>query len=226
MTGGGSTQVKVCCMQSAEEVRLAVEAGASAVGFVSSMPSGFGPIPEERIAEIAADVPAAVLSVLLTCLRDPERIADQQRRTGKRAVQLCDRLEDGGHAVLRRALPGVRLIQVVHVTGEEALAEAEGVAPQVDALLLDSGNPGLAVKELGGTGRVHDWAVSRRIREAVRIPVYLAGGLTRRNVARAIAEVRPFAVDVCTGLRVGGRLDPEELRGFFREVRAAGSPHR
>jgi len=227
----GAVRVKICCLQSVEELRLAVAEGAAAVGFVSWMPSGFGPLPEERIAELAKRVPLGVTSVLLTCAQEAEAIVAQQRRTGVGAIQLCDRLQrttggrapaGGPYAVLRRELPGVRLLQAIHVTGEGAVSEALAVAPHVDAILLDSGNPALAVKELGGTGRVHDWRLSRQIREEAGIPVFLAGGLGPDNVARAIAEVRPFGVDVCTGLRVDGRLDPLLLRSFFEQVRAVG----
>ena len=105
-------------------------------------------------------------------------------------------------------------MQVVHVSGEASVAEALAVCPHVDALLLDSGNPSLAVKELGGTGRVHDWSLGARIVRSVPRPVYLAGGLKPDNVARAIEQVRPFGVDVCSGLRTDGKLDEEKLAAF------------
>ena len=89
----------------------------------------------------------------------------------------------------------------------------------VDALLLDSGNPSLAVKELGGTGRTHDWKLSRRIRDSVSIPVFLAGGLTPSNVADAVAAVEPFGLDVCSGVRSDGNLDPVKLRAFVDAVK-------
>ena len=114
---------------------------------------------------------------------------------------------------------------MVHVTGPEAVATARAAAPAVDALLLDSGNPSLPVKELGGTGRTHDWDVSRRIREAVDVPVWLAGGLTPGNVARAIETVRPFGVDVCGGVRTDGRLDESKLARFVAVARGASSGH-
>lgn len=208
-------RVKVCCIQSPSEARLAVAAGAAALGLVSQMPSGPGVIDEDEIARIAAEVPPPVASFLLTSRRDPEEIAAQQRRTGVSTVQVCDRLEDGSHAWLRSRLPGIALVQVVHVEGEEALAEALGVAAGVDAILLDSGRPSLAVKELGGTGRRHDWSVSRRIREALEVPIFLAGGLTPDNVAEAVESVGPFALDVCSGVRTDGALDPAKLERFF-----------
>jgi phosphoribosylanthranilate isomerase len=214
-------RVKVCCIQSLAEARSAVAAGAAALGLVSDMPSGPGVILEETIAAIAAAVPPPVAPFLLTCRQDAPSLAAQQRRVRVGTLQLCDRLPSGAHAELRSALPGVRLVQVVHVTGAEAVDEAREVAPHVDAVLLDSGNPALAVKELGGTGRRHDWSLSRRIRDALEVPVFLAGGLTADNVAEAIAAVGPFALDVCGGVRTAGALDDARLAAFFRAVRSA-----
>lgn len=204
-------RIKVCCISSLEEARLAVELGASALGLVSNMPSGPGVISESLIAEIAGQAPPGVSTFLLTSLTDAEAIADQQRRLGTSVIQICDRLERGSHAQLRQALPGVKLVQVIHVTGEESVAEALEVAGRVDALLLDSGNQNLAVKELGGTGRVHDWTLSRRIRDRAGVPVFLAGGLRPDNVSAAIRQVAPFGLDVCSGVRSQGRLDPAKL---------------
>ena len=211
-------RVKVCCIASAEEARLAVECGASAVGLVSEMPSGPGVIAEELIAEIAARVPPAVATFLLTCKQDADSIVSQQRRCRVNTIQLCDRVAREVHEELRALLPGVSIVQVVHVTGEESYGEAMSVAPHVDALLLDSGNQNLAVKELGGTGRTHDWRVSRMIVEASPAPVFLAGGLRPENVASAIESVRPFGLDVCSGVRSGGRLDAEKLKRFFAHI--------
>jgi len=216
-------RVKVCCIQSVAEARAAVAAGAAALGLVSDMPSGPGVIPEHRIAAIAAAVPPPVAPFLLTCGQDVPSLAAQQRRVRVGTLQLCDRLPAGAHAELRAALPGVRLVQVVHVTGPESVAEAQEVASHVDAVLLDSGDPALPVKQLGGTGRRHDWALSRRIREALDVPVFLAGGLTSDNVAEAIAAVGPFALDVCGGVRRSGALDEARLRAFFRAVGSATS---
>ena len=211
-------RVKVCCIASVEEARAAVECGASAVGLVSEMPSGPGVIPEELIAEIAARVPPPVATFLLTCRQDAASIVEQQRRCRVNTLQLCDRVPARDYAALRAELPGVSLVQVVHVRGEESLEEALNVARHVDALLLDSGNQSLAVKELGGTGRTHDWRVSRRVVEASPVPVFLAGGLRAENVAEAVAAVRPFGLDVCSGVRAGGRLDAEKLKRFFAQI--------
>jgi phosphoribosylanthranilate isomerase len=201
-----------------EEARMAIEAGASAVGLVSAMPSGPGPISEELIAEIAATIPPGVSSFLLTCLQDAKSIIDQQRRLRVNTIQICDRLTEGSYQDLHDALPGVSLVQVVHVTGPEAVEEAIAVAPHVDAILLDSGNQSLAIKELGGTGRTHDWSLSRKIRESIEAPLFLAGGLNPANVAAAIREVQPFGIDVCSGLRTNGHLDREKLKQFFTQI--------
>lgn len=211
-------RVKICCIASIEEAWMAVEHGASALGLVSEMPSGPGPIPEDLIKDIAAIIPPAIASFLLTCKQDVDEIIEQQKRLRANTIQICDRLEKGSHLRLRKALPGVAIVQVIHVTGSESLEEALEVARDVDAILLDSGNQTLAVKELGGTGRTHDWRISKQIREAIDIPLFLAGGLNPRNVAEAIAEVEPFGVDVCSGLRTEGRLDQEKLGDFFTSI--------
>jgi phosphoribosylanthranilate isomerase len=223
-SGGGlrpphpRVRVKVCCISSLDEAGLAVRAGASALGLVSAMPSGPGVIDEALIARIAPRVPPGVASFLLTSLTDVESIVDQQRRLRPTTLQLCDDLAPGAHAALREALPGIGIVQVVHVDGEEAVARATRVAPFVDAILLDSGNQKLAVKELGGTGRRHDWAISRRIREAVGVPLFLAGGLRPDNVGEAVHAVGPFGLDVCSGVRTDGHLDPAKLEAFFAAV--------
>jgi len=218
-------RVKICCIASVAEAWMAIEHGASAIGLVSAMPSGPGPIAEELIAEIAAPVPPGVASFLLTCKQDVASIIDQQRRTRVNTIQICDRLVDGTYEDLRKALPGISLVQVIHVTGPEAVHEALAISSHVDAILLDSGNQSLKVKELGGTGRTHDWELSRAIRESVEVPVYLAGGLKPENVAEAIRAVGPFGVDVCSGLRTDGRLDEVKLKSFFAAIGKDATVH-
>jgi phosphoribosylanthranilate isomerase len=212
-------RVKICCIANREEAWMAIRAGASALGLVSAMPSGPGVIDDVTIAEVAGAVPPSVSTFLLTSLREASTIAEQQRRLRTTTVQICDRITLGAHAELRRALPGIGLVQVVHVTGPESLEEAVRASREVDALLLDSGNPSLAVKELGGTGRRHDWRISRQIREAVAVPIFLAGGLSARNVGEAVTEVGAFGLDVCSGVRTDGRLDPHKLEAFFAAIR-------
>ncbi|MBL8306524.1 MAG: phosphoribosylanthranilate isomerase [Rubrivivax sp.] len=217
-------RVKVCCIGSVDEARQAVAAGAAALGLVSAMPSGPGVIDDERIAEIAAAVRGLpVRTFLLTARVEAEAIAEQHARAGTTTLQLVDEVPHEELRRLRRLRPGVELVQVVHVAGEASVDEALAVLPYVDALLLDSGNPALAVKELGGTGRTHDWALSRRIRDAVHPrPLWLAGGLRAHNVAEAVAAVRPHGLDLCTGVRSEGRLDGTKLAGFMQALLTPG----
>jgi phosphoribosylanthranilate isomerase len=215
------TRVKICCIATEEEASLAVRSGASAVGLVSRMPSGPGPIPEARIREIAATVPPGVATFLLTSETTAEPIIAQQKLCGTNTLQLVDEVDAGVHERLRDALPGISIVQVIHVRDDDAVRASVAVGPHVDAILLDSGNQSLATKELGGTGRAHDWAVSRRIRESVDVPVFLAGGLNPGNVHSAIQQVSPFGVDVCSGLRTNGKLDAAKLSAFMTAVRDA-----
>lgn len=210
-------------MASLAEAWLAINHGADAVGLVSEMPSGPGPIPEALIAEIAAAIPPSIGSFLLTSKQDATSIIDQQKRLKPNTIQLTDRITSGTHQDLRNALPGVALVQVIHVTGPESVDEAIEIAPNVDAILLDSGNQSLAIKELGGTGRTHDWNLSRKIRESIDVPLFLAGGLNPQNVASAIRAVRPFGVDVCSGLRTNGNLDEQKVVDFFAAIETLDS---
>jgi len=215
--------VKICCIASVEEARLALSAGASALGLVSAMPSGPGVISDERVAEVAAAVRGEpVRTFLLTARTRADEIAAQHRACGTTTLQLVDHVPLLELRRLRALCPDVEIVQVIHVTDEQVLAEAEAAAPLVDALLLDSGNPALPVKELGGTGRTHDWALSRRIRDAVHPrPLWLAGGLQAGNVGEAVARVAPHGVDLCSSVRSAGRLDAGKLTAFMQAVAAA-----
>jgi len=188
------------------------------------MPSGPGVISEEDIASIARTVPPPIATFLLTSERSPETIIAQQRRCRTNTLQLCDHLPASVYLRLREELPGIALVQVVHVVDQASVDYAVAAAGHVDALLLDSGNTRLVVKELGGTGRIHDWTLSRRIREAICIPLFLAGGLTAANVADAVAAVEPFGLDLCSGVRTNDVLDLHKLRAFFAALSKLPEP--
>lgn len=214
-------RIKVCCISSIEEAELAIGCGASAIGLVSEMPSGPGVIPENKIAEIASIIPPGISSFLLTSKQDVSEIIEQQKRTGVNTIQIVDRLKSGSYDDFRKAIPGISIVQVIHVNGEESLSEAARIKDKVNGILLDSGNQSKPVKELGGTGRTHNWDISRQIVESVKIPVYLAGGLNRDNVREAIGTVKPFGIDICSGVRTNGELDEIKLKGFIERIMSA-----
>ena len=211
-------RIKICCIASIEESRTAIEFGASAIGLVGKMPSGPGPIPDDLIRQIALSVPPPISTFLLTSETSVDEIIKHHKRTLTNTIQIVDLLATGTYTELKSALPSVRIVQVIHVLNEKSVDLAVRLSENVDALLLDSGNPNLRIKELGGTGRVHDWKLSKNIRDNSRCPVFLAGGLKPDNVKQAILEVQPFAVDVCSGVRTEGKLDREKLKDFFHNA--------
>ncbi len=195
---------------------MAVGCGASALGLVARMPSGPGPIADELIAEIAKAVPPPIATFLLTSETTADEIARHHQRVHTSTIQIVDSLSAGTYTDLRAQLPGIKIVQVIHVSDEKSVDEAVRLSEQVDALLLDSGNPHLQVKELGGTGRTHDWRLSRKIVELSCVPVFLAGGLKPANVREAIETVQPYGLDLCSGVRTNGHLDKNKLEAFFR----------
>jgi phosphoribosylanthranilate isomerase len=208
-------RIKICCISTIDEANTAIRFGASAIGLVARMPSGPGPISDELIRQIAMKVPPPIATFLLTSETSTDEIIKHHHRTNTNTIQIVDSLADRNYFQLKEALPCTKIVQVIHVIDERSVAEALEISEMVDALLLDSGNPGLKVKELGGTGRVHNWKLSRQIRENSKCPVFLAGGLTPGNVRQAVEEVLPFAIDVCSGVRTDGYLDKNKLEKFI-----------
>ena len=213
------TRIKICCISSVDEARMAIEAGADALGLVGKMPSGPGPIPDELIREIALTVPPPVSTFLLTSETSVDQIINHHSGTRTSTIQIVDMLTTGTYSQLKKALPGIKIVQVIHVIDNKSVKQALEISGEVDALLLDSGNPNLRVKELGGTGRTHNWSLSLEIVNHSGCPVFLAGGLNPENVGTAIATVHPYAVDICSGVRTNGRLDINKLKEFIKNVR-------
>jgi phosphoribosylanthranilate isomerase len=211
-------KIKICCIASVEEARLAIYYGASAIGLVSEMPSGPGVISEELIEKIAVSTPPAIGTFLLTSKTNVDDIIAQQRRCKTNTIQLCDRLKYGTHKDLKNQLPGISIVQVVHITGDESIEEAINVSQDADAILLDSGNQNLEIKELGGTGKTHNWNLSKQIVLNIKKPVFLAGGLNTANIKQAIDFVQPYGVDLCNGVRSDGILDKTKLETFINQI--------
>jgi len=182
------------------------------------MPSGPGPIPDELIRQIAMTIPPPIATFLLTSETTVESIIKHHLRTHTNTIQIVDSLKKGSYSQLKEALPQVKIVQVIHVRNEKSVEEAIAISGQVDAILLDSGNPDLKIKELGGTGRVHNWKLSRQIRDNSLCPIFLAGGLKAENVRQAVDEVQPFGIDVCSGVRTNGKLDKNKLIRFISEA--------
>jgi phosphoribosylanthranilate isomerase len=215
------TRIKTCCIASVAEMQMAIAAGADAIGLVGRMPSGPGPIDDALIAAIAALVPPPIAAVLLTSETSAAAIADHVQRTAAPVVQIVSHIDPVEARALAALVPATRRLQVIHVEDASAIDLIPAYAPHVHAFLLDSGKPNAATPTLGGTGDVHDWSISARFVAASPLPVFLAGGLHAGNVGAAITQVRPFGVDVCSGLRTDGDLDPVRLAAFIAAVRAA-----
>ena len=211
-------RVKICCISSREEAVTAIQYGAAALGLVGKMPSGPGIITDEAIYSIAQIVPPPIATFLLTSETIAQDIIEHHQKVHTTTIQLVDELPNRDYLSIREQLPHVKLVQVIHVINEDSVEEAIEISQWVDAILLDSGNPNLSVKELGGTGRTHNWQLSRQIRENISIPVFLAGGLHSGNVKQAIETVEPFGVDLCSGVRTEGKLDQRKLEAFFKAV--------
>ena len=207
-------RIKICCISSISEALTAIELGADAIGLVGRMPSGPGPISDELIKQIAQVVPPPIATFLLTSETSASEIIKHNQRTNTNTIQIVDLLSDGTYSQIKEALPSVKIVQVIHVIDSKSVDLAIKLSESVDALLLDSGNPNLKIKELGGTGRVHNWKLSRQIRDNSKCPIFLAGGLNPDNVKQAIEEVRPYAIDICSGVRTNGALDKNKLSAF------------
>lgn len=213
-------RVKICCISSIQEAQLAIKHGASALGLVGNMPSGPGIISDKLISEIAKSVPPPISTFLLTSETSPQEIIRHYQKVQTSTIQIVDALDGSNYEALRNELPHVKLVQVIHVIDHNSVKEAIEIAQHVDAILLDSGNPNRPVKELGGTGRTHNWELSRTIRASIDIPLFLAGGINKQNVKEAIETVQPFGIDLCSSVRTQGQLDSEKLKEFFDEIRS------
>ena len=213
-------RVKICCITSIEEAKIATAYGASALGLVGHMPSGPGIISDNKILQITKTVPPMVSTFLLTSETKVTAIIDHYKKVNTAVIQIVDELEKKDYQQIKNELPHVKIVQVVHVQSENTVAKAIDLSSYVDAILLDSGNPNLSIKELGGTGRTHDWDLSRKIRDQIDIPVFLAGGINSKNVKQAVAHVKPFGVDLCSGVRSNGKLDEKKLSLFFQVIKS------
>jgi len=211
-------KVKICCISSIEEAALAIAHGAAAIGLVGRMPSGPGIITDELIHSIAKTVLPPIDSFLLTSETTAEKVIEHHKKVNTTTIQIVDALTDRQYLKIRESIPHVKLVQVIHVLDEKAVQEAIEISEFVDAILLDSGNPNLSTKVLGGTGKTHNWDISKKIRKNISIPTYLAGGINKDNVRDAIEHVEPFGIDLCSSVRTNGQLDERKLEDLFKAL--------
>jgi len=211
-------KVKICCISSIEEAALAIGYGAAAIGLVGRMPSGPGIITDELIHSIAKTVPPPIDSFLLTSETTAEKVIEHHKKVNTTTIQIVDALTDRQYYKIREAIPYVKLVQVIHVLDENSIKEAIEISEFVDAILLDSGNPNLSTKVLGGTGKIHNWDLSKKIRENISIPTYLAGGINKDNIRMAIDHVQPYGIDLCSSVRTNGQLDERKLEELFKAL--------
>src|SRR2546428_864557 len=214
-----NVRIKVCGICSLEDALACSAAGVDALGFLCGVPvSVRSYIDPDAAGEIIRRLPPYVSSVLVTILSDAAQIQKMLDKTSVSALQLQGPIQPAAVESLRNGNPHLKIIKAIHIIDESAVQEAQSWQPFADALLLDTKGEGA----LGGTGKTHNWKLSRRIAETLRIPVILAGGLSPDNVAQAIKTVRPFAVDVNSG--VGGHLPAKDLvkvADFVRRARQA-----
>jgi phosphoribosylanthranilate isomerase len=211
-----SVRVKICGITREEDLAFAVAAGADAVGFLVGVPSSPRNLTLERAEMLLRQVPVFVDSVVVTAPQSINGLAEICERLKPTAIQIHGK-KNFEASEIRERIKDTRLIKTVYVT-EDALNEtAIEELKTFDAVLLDSFTKG----QYGGTGRVHDWTLSRQIKEAVDpVSVILAGGLNPENVKEAIMAVEPYAVDVASGVEANpGIKDQGKVRAFLENAK-------
>jgi phosphoribosylanthranilate isomerase len=211
------TRIKICGVRTVEDAMKCVDSGADAVGMLLA-PSPRR-IPAEQARDIVESLPPFVTPVIVMMPSAAEEAIEAARAISPGALQLQGDEPPEMLVKIKRALPGVRLIKAVHVGGGDELVKARLYENVADAILLDTVSP-----ERGGSGQTHDWSVSKKVVASIKKPVVLAGGLTPYNVAGAIKAVRPYAVDVASGVEAEGRIkDMALINTFIRNAREASN---
>lgn len=212
-------RIQIAGVASLEEARVAEKLGVDALGFTLRLPDGVHDgLTEPKARSIIQALPPFIGSVAITYVSTAREAIDLCRYLGVNTLQLHGEFAAPELEMIRVAMPHLKIIRAVHVTGPEALGIARSWERKVDAILLDTLDPETGRR--GATGKAHDWSVSREIVAALRVPVILAGGLRPENVASAIATVRPWGVDTHTGVEdEHGHRDIQRLERFVRAVR-------
>ncbi|MFW6117327.1 MAG: phosphoribosylanthranilate isomerase [Thermoproteota archaeon] len=208
-------RVKICGITSREDLEMVVEAGADAVGFVVDVPHSQRNISIRKANRLIESTPVFVGSVAVIV---PEGLHHLR--------QLCQDLRPSLFQIhgkkqlyreIREDLPGIRVIGAIKAKKDFSPQETQTSTQIFDAVLIDSHLPG----RQGGTGRVHDWRISKRVKELLHPkPLILAGGLSLDNIKRAVQTVRPYAVDVSTGVESKpGIKDQKKVNRFIKNAK-------
>jgi phosphoribosylanthranilate isomerase len=214
-------RIKICGIRHQDDAKVALDAGADALGFLV----GIAHLAEDKIRKeeakaIIESLPPLVSPVAVTHLTDVQKIIDLIMYLGVNTVQIHDYIEPKEVKTIRENLPGVKIIKGVHVEGEDAIEMAKLFEPYAHAILLDS----RTTDRLGGTGITHDWNISARLVKSISIPVILAGGLTPGNVLEAVYKVKPYGVDVNSGVEdIKGYKNFSKVQLFIGEARRAAA---
>ncbi|OGG73833.1 hypothetical protein A3A40_00270 [Candidatus Kaiserbacteria bacterium RIFCSPLOWO2_01_FULL_54_20] len=209
------TRVKICGIKNIEDARAAYEAGADELGFHVALDGGRSPLTPESAAEMIRMLPGGVSSVVVTSATQPAQLIEIAGKTGARILQLYGDVTVETMREIKQAVPYMELWKVLNVSYESSIAKAKEYKGAADAIALDTLNKETGAR--GGSGKTHDWNISKKIVESVSIPVVLAGGLTPENVAEAIATVSPAGVDVNSGVsNPDGSKDIEKVRAFIK----------
>lgn len=209
--------VKICGIRSIGDALAAAAAGADILGFHVELIGARTPLESENAGKIIAKLPAGVSSVMVTSITETDELIKLARATGATILQLYGDATPETILEVKKALP-VQIWKVLNLSDEGSIAEAKKYEGSADAIALDTLNKQTGV--LGGTGKTHDWNISRKIVESISIPVILAGGLNPENVAEAIKIVQPYGVDVNSGVsNPDGTKDIEKVKLFVEQAR-------
>ena len=207
-------KVKICGIMREEDLEIALEAGADAVGFVVCASPSPRNLTLTEARKLVDEVPSKVDSVAVTTFNGMGKLMEIYNELKTSFIQLHGRI---GVPISRETLPKTGLIKAVNAKATNALEEAVEAARLFEIILADTSDEG----GMGGTGITHDWRISRRIREAIQPkPLILAGGLTPENVGAAIKTVQPYAVDVSSGVEERpGVKDREKIFKFIASAK-------
>jgi phosphoribosylanthranilate isomerase len=207
--------VKICGLTREEDLAVAMNMGADAVGFLVGVPESPRNLTLKRAKKLLSSVPVFVDKVVVTPSKSFEWLLEVNNMLKPSAIQIHGKKIDSKK--IEESIQDTMLIKTIYVTESTLNEKTIKDLKKFDAILLDS----FSKNQYGGTGKVHDWKLSRKIKEALEpIPVILAGGLTPNNVKEAILTVKPYAVDVASGIEINpGIKDHKKIKAFIENAK-------